>query len=413
MGSLPTPFPFPFLWSSQPPLVGRHPGSDAHPSPPSSTIPAPVSTLPSSFSIRDPSSPTPLSSDAVPFYPSENFGNRGKQLRWRDDSPLSDDEEDEDSGNGSPSYRDILLRPVSARKTPPATPPPATAGVLLSSSLSGSQAHHLGTLVPSRRCGAIAAFAGCCLNCLSFTHMMASCKLPTRCFRQALPPPTTLGHAVWSSTHRAALVVVVAAAAACHGDTVLASRRAHRASAWRDMTVAAEEGSPTTSAAATSGPTGVIKPISVEAIHRTFQDLPETRDDNFVVRRFALESFLVIFASQRTRDSAMRGGSMLVGAVHFFFRPWTRLVRAESDVLHHQVSLEVEGILTHAWGWRAARKILASPSLSPSPSLSDRDSSHNGNMDWGYSESWGDRGPRLQSFHCSPSLPDGSEAPQG
>jgi hypothetical protein len=43
-----------------------------------------------------------LSPDAAPFLPKGHSGGRGKQLRWRDDSPsLTEDD--------SPSYRDVLL----------------------------------------------------------------------------------------------------------------------------------------------------------------------------------------------------------------------------------------------------------------------------------------------------------------
>jgi hypothetical protein len=49
-----------------------------------------------------------LSLDADSFLPMGHSGSRGKQLRWRDDSPsLTED--------GSPSYRDVLLRqPLAA-----------------------------------------------------------------------------------------------------------------------------------------------------------------------------------------------------------------------------------------------------------------------------------------------------------
>lgn len=104
-------------------------------------------------------------------------------------------------------------------------------------------------------------------------------------------------------------------------------------------------------------------------MRHAIQELP-IGDDNFIVRRFTPESFLVLFASQHARDGAMRGGSVPVGAMHLFFWPWTQIVRAASDTMHHKMSLEIEGIPTHAWGWRAVRKILTSfcwiESLDPS-----------------------------------------------
>ncbi|XP_039771197.1 lysine-rich arabinogalactan protein 18-like [Panicum virgatum] len=58
-----------------------------------------------------------LSPDAAPFFPCSHSECRGKRLRWRDDTPpLSDDD-------GSPSYRDILLR--QPRAASPASTPAA------------------------------------------------------------------------------------------------------------------------------------------------------------------------------------------------------------------------------------------------------------------------------------------------
>ncbi|XP_039827452.1 classical arabinogalactan protein 9-like [Panicum virgatum] len=55
-----------------------------------------------------------LSPDAAPLFPSGHSNGRGKQLRWRDDTPpLSDDD-------SSPYYRDILLRQSRAASLTPA-----------------------------------------------------------------------------------------------------------------------------------------------------------------------------------------------------------------------------------------------------------------------------------------------------
>ena len=88
----------------------------------SSSAPAPA-TLTATPAPATSSSPTgtPLSSpgscalfpDAAPVFPGGHSEGQGKRLRWRDDTPpLSDDD-------GSPSYRDILLR--QPRATSPAS----------------------------------------------------------------------------------------------------------------------------------------------------------------------------------------------------------------------------------------------------------------------------------------------------
>ncbi|CAO2188402.1 unnamed protein product [Urochloa humidicola] len=103
--------------SSPPPSPGPH----DRPSP--AATPAPVTTIPSR-ALQSPSptctppTPSPLSPDAEPFYPS---GGRGKRLRWRDDSPSMEDED-----QPRVSYRDVLLRPAASNTTATATVlPPA------------------------------------------------------------------------------------------------------------------------------------------------------------------------------------------------------------------------------------------------------------------------------------------------
>lgn len=105
---------------------------------------------------------------------------------------------------------------------------------------------------------------------------------------------------------------------------------------------------------------GCHQGISPTALSRAISEIPDAYDANLAVRRFAPESFLIVFPTQRSRDAAMRAGSVSVGGVRFLFRPWTRLVRAEAGTLRYRVSLEIEGIPAHAWGWRVARKLLAS-----------------------------------------------------
>ncbi|CAN6238153.1 unnamed protein product [Urochloa humidicola] len=98
----------------------------------------------------------------------------------------------------------------------------------------------------------------------------------------------------------------------------------------------------------------------LEATHRAIADIPGIGDDNFSVRRFAPESFLVLFGGQRARDRALDASSVSVEGARLFFRPWTRLVRATREEMRFRVSVEIEGVPTHAWSLRTARKVLAS-----------------------------------------------------
>nr|XP_034569332.1 uncharacterized protein LOC117833844 [Setaria viridis] len=100
--------------------------------------------------------------------------------------------------------------------------------------------------------------------------------------------------------------------------------------------------------------------VPLDGLRRAIAELPEVADDNFAIRRFWLENFVVNFATQRARDAAMRAGSVPAGGVRLFFWPWKRLVRAETRTLLFRVSIELEGVPAHAWSMRTARKILSS-----------------------------------------------------
>ncbi|CAN6343307.1 unnamed protein product [Urochloa humidicola] len=100
--------------------------------------------------------------------------------------------------------------------------------------------------------------------------------------------------------------------------------------------------------------------IPVEAMRRAVADIPGVGEDHFTVRRFAPESFLVVFGSQRARDHAQRAAFVPVGGVRVYFRQWTRLIRAALQSLRFRVSLEIEGVPAHAWGMDVAQRILGS-----------------------------------------------------
>ncbi|CAN6331390.1 unnamed protein product [Urochloa humidicola] len=100
--------------------------------------------------------------------------------------------------------------------------------------------------------------------------------------------------------------------------------------------------------------------FSTDALQQAIVGIPGVRTQDFTIRRFALESFLIIFSSQRSRDAALDAGSVRINGAQLFFRTWTRLVRADSRPLRQRVSLEIEGIPAHAWNLRTARKLLAS-----------------------------------------------------
>ncbi|CAN6344276.1 unnamed protein product [Urochloa humidicola] len=100
--------------------------------------------------------------------------------------------------------------------------------------------------------------------------------------------------------------------------------------------------------------------FAVEAMRQAILSIPGMRTNDFTVRPFAPESFLIVFASQHARDAVLSTNSVRVDNAELMFRPWTRLVRASHRPLRQRVSLEIEGIPAHAWSLRVARKLLAS-----------------------------------------------------
>jgi hypothetical protein len=99
--------------------------------------------------------------------------------------------------------------------------------------------------------------------------------------------------------------------------------------------------------------------IPLEDAHRAFSALLDVIDTNILVHHLAPECFLVIFSMQRSRNAALRATNIPVGAACLLFRPWTRLVRADSLRLLHRILLELEGIPVHALSMCIARKLLA------------------------------------------------------
>ncbi|CAN6381725.1 unnamed protein product [Urochloa humidicola] len=104
--------------------------------------------------------------------------------------------------------------------------------------------------------------------------------------------------------------------------------------------------------------------IDLGTMRRAVQSIADVGVDGFTIRRFSPESFLVIFSSQRERDTAMSTGSAAFpsavpgcssghGHIHT-----SRPCRHRHPVLPR--GRGNRGHPCHAWGWRTARKILAS-----------------------------------------------------
>nr|TKW00487.1 hypothetical protein SEVIR_8G112200v2 [Setaria viridis] len=189
----------------------------------------------------------------------------------------------------------------------------------------------------------------------------------------------------------------------------------------------------------------------LDGLRRALSELPVAGQDNFLIRRFWPENFIISFTAQCARDAALAAGDVPVSGFRFILRPWTCLARVEQRTLFYCVALELDRVPPHAWGCQVVRKVLApscwvkrveevhadhsdmskikkkflaydvvirlrhiadfrsrSPSPSPSPpSSDDSDSGHDGDPDHGHS---GNRShsPVLHGFYTRPGFEDGS-----
>lgn len=97
----------------------------------------------------------------------------------------------------------------------------------------------------------------------------------------------------------------------------------------------------------------------LDGLRRALSELPVAGQDNFLIRRFWPENFIISFTAQCARDAALAAGNVPVSGFRFILRPWTRLARAEQRTLFYCVALELDGVPPHAWGCQVARKVLA------------------------------------------------------
>ncbi|CAO2162882.1 unnamed protein product [Urochloa humidicola] len=172
-------------------------------------------------------------------------------------------------------------------------------------------------------------FVGRCFNCLSFTHTVAQCRLPPRCFRcrgfrhlardckrlrSSTAPASSGVDGDRRSVRTRCNAQATSTGCAAHGTTVsvdpplatafdhnsTTSHPSHRpdheaCSLSRSAGMDTEEEKLRLALLATA--LGGQHDTSVESMRRAIQELPEYRDNNFVVKRFAPGCFLVIFAA--------------------------------------------------------------------------------------------------------------------
>jgi hypothetical protein len=181
--------------------------SSPPPSPSPSPSPCPVQPSPphtsTSTSLSPESTPDPSTNSSAPT-PSEiapsqvsrpipQEEGRSKSQRWCED--VNGGDSSGGSSLASRSYKEALLHPSGHAGHAPAPPPP------LLKTKAGGQSEVQGSFAESRRRkedgwqvvehrrrhlprrGSIVDLRGKCYKCLSTSHLVASCRRPTRCYR--------------------------------------------------------------------------------------------------------------------------------------------------------------------------------------------------------------------------------------
>ncbi|KAJ1253589.1 hypothetical protein BS78_K231100 [Paspalum vaginatum] len=425
------------------------------PSTPASPPPSPPAATPAPAGTHQPASShagksaSYLSPAAAPFFPSRSAAaGRSKPRRWADEV---EEEEGSSLGSlGSPApYRDAVLRArndwEAGSSAAPAAPPvlapqlrsivvrPDAATVVPRSGRPRVLAHpvegpHGGRrrarvsppdqdgwrrVLPPRRCtppqrGASpvlgrhapprssisppAHLRDQCLNCLSFSHRVATCRLPRRCHRcrgfrhlardckRPRRAPGRQGRASRSVRAR------TDGSATPTGSEAMRSTPPSSPGAPapdpspmvnpklppghhllrpseavciidRSEDIAAEEASLTDALLVLAG--NARRDINLEDARRAFTALPGIGLDDFVIKRSHPDNFIILPASAAVRETLLRARPVVVSGATLVLRPWTRLAHAVRTELLFKVKLEIVGIPPHAWSRDTAAKVLA------------------------------------------------------
>lgn len=92
---------------------------------------------------------------------------------------------------------------------------------------------------------------------------------------------------------------------------------------------------------------------------RAIRSIRGVVEGSFSVVPFFPEHFVVHCSSRDTRDRLLAAPAPPIVGTFLIMRPWTRVANANTATLPCKVTIELEGIPTHAWGEDTASKILA------------------------------------------------------
>lgn len=239
-----------------------------------------------------------------------------------------------------------------------------------------------------------------CLNCLSFTHKIATCRRPLRCLhchgphfaRECKRPrsPTTgggngggcaAGHDVRFVRARHTPDIAATPTGSQAGGSTPASSDADPAGPEPDdreplppghpderplesiciiqRTTAMDDAEASLRLAITAVAADGTRDISVADAYRALRTVHGVDDGSFSIFPFFPEHFLIRCHTPEARERLLAAPPIPIAGTALVLLPWTRLAHAEPESMQYRVTVELEGIPPHAWAEDTAAKLLA------------------------------------------------------
>ncbi|CAO2166971.1 unnamed protein product [Urochloa humidicola] len=234
-----------------------------------------------------------------------------------------------------------------------------------------------------------------CLNCLSYSHRVATCNLPPRCRRchrfrhlawqcRARSPPAldaaggprrfrviSDGSQTPPASQAPSRTPTPPPSPPSDGQEAARPRATARSTGRRSPAcddpeccyverseaMEAEETRLRFALLAVAG--NASRDITTAEAARAIAVATGLQETDFVVKPSHPDNFLVECSSQSCRDRVLGASPIPLGSATLSLRQWTRLAHAEIDTMLAKINVEIDGIPPHAWDLDTASKLLA------------------------------------------------------
>jgi hypothetical protein len=238
-------------------------------------------------------------------------------------------------------------------------------------------------------------FDGRCLNCLSYNHRVATCRLPRRCIRcRSLhhlakdcnrPRSDNAGYGQWPAGRRIARArrggSTTTQGPASEGatppthleesaddplsDYIDGALPGHPATRPREAQCIVQRDAAIDAAEAAlrfalvAQPSGNAEGRPTSEVLLAIVAATGVAPDDLRVKLFYPEKFIVVCGSQVVRDRVLGASPVPFGNSLLVLLPWTRVAHADPSSPLYKVTLEIEGVPPHVWREDTVAKMLA------------------------------------------------------